>query len=923
MLKTSLILLFAALSLGVLAQKKTIDHTTYDKWRDIKNEQISDNGSRIVYEVKPLRGDGTLYITDGRSSLTSIDRGKSAKVSADGNTVAFKISQPYDTIRKLKIEKVKKDKMPKDSAGIWFSRSDSLILFDKVKKVSLSEKGSDWVVIEFDDKDRFKPKPKKEKKCFLRKKKPEPPKREEKGNPVLFVNAANGTRQKLEKANEYLISKYANKIAYIKNFTLADSLDTTSVYIYNTADGSTDRVYHNAGTSKHLFFDEQETTLGFMSTSDTGEVRIFDLLLCSGNEVEQPIKQEWLPEGWSINDENNAFFSENGKKLFFFTSPSKKEEPEDSIPDDEKAVLDVWNYQDGRLQPQQLKTMKRDKVKGYLTAWVRGEDQLVQLEDKELGIDARIQMKGNGRYCLGSSQQPYERLMSWDTWYYDYYSIDTESGKRVKLAEKVQYRTSFSPDGKWFIYFSQKDTSWHAVNSATGADRSITKTINARFDDEDDDHPMAPDPYGVAGWTATEDVLIYDKFNVWRINMKDEFPPQNLTRTRSSEWSYRYWRSDPEEHFIDLADTTYWMGFNYQTKAISIGMLADHTIRNIYREDAQFKGLMKARDSKEVLFRTQSFINYPDLKLTTTAFDNVRELTEINPQQSEYNWGTVEPISWQSFDGLELDGLLYKPEDFDSSNSYPLMVYFYETYSDRIHRHYTPRPTASIIYPSEYTSNGYVVFIPDIKYIDGHPAKSAYDCIVSGTDYLTNNYRWIDSTRMALQGQSWGGYQTAMLVTMTNKYKCAMAGAPVSNMTSAYGGIRWGSGLSRMFQYEKSQSRLGGTLWDSLDVYIENSPIFFAPKVQTPLLIMHNDQDGAVPWYQGIEYFVSLRRLNKPVWMLNYNGDSHNLRKQANMRDLSRRMRQFFDHYLKDGPEPKWMKEGIPAIQKGKDYGWD
>ena len=207
------------------------------------------------------------------------------------------------------------------------------------------------------------------------------------------------------------------------------------------------------------------------------------------------------------------------------------------------------------------------------------------------------------------------------------------------------------------------------------------------------------------------------------------------------------------------------------------------------------------------------------------------------------------------------------------------------------------------------------------RYIDGHPAKSAYDCIVSGTDYLAKNYRWIDSTRMALQGQSWGGYQTAMLVTMTNKYKCAMAGAPVSNMTSAYGGIRWGSGLSRMFQYEKSQSRLGGTLWDSLDVYIENSPIFFAPKVQTPLLIMHNDQDGAVPWYQGIEYFVSLRRLNKPVWMLNYNGDSHNLRKQANMRDLSRRMRQFFDHYLKDGPEPKWMKEGIPAIQKGKDYG--
>jgi len=250
-----------------------------------------------------------------------------------------------------------------------------------------------------------------------------------------------------------------------------------------------------------------------------------------------------------------------------------------------------------------------------------------------------------------------------------------------------------------------------------------------------------------------------------------------------------------------------------------------------------------------------------------------------------------------------------------------MIVYFYEKYTDAIHNYYSPKPTASIVYPTEYVSNGYIIFIPDIEYTPGHPAKSAYDCIVSGTDYLTAKHHWIDSTRLGLQGQSWGGYQTAQLITMTTKYKAAMAGAPVSNMFSAYGGVRWGSGLSRMFQYERSQSRIGTTIWDKPELYIENSPIFGLPNVKTPLLIMHNDGDGAVPWYQGIELYMGLRRLDQPVWLLNYNGDAHNLMQDANRRDLSIRMRQFFDYYLLGSDIPIWMDEGVPAVNKGKNYG--
>ena len=251
-----------------------------------------------------------------------------------------------------------------------------------------------------------------------------------------------------------------------------------------------------------------------------------------------------------------------------------------------------------------------------------------------------------------------------------------------------------------------------------------------------------------------------------------------------------------------------------------------------------------------------------------------------------------------------------------------MITYFYEKRSETLHNYYSPQPSASTVNMAYLASNGYLVFVPDIVYKDGHPGESAYNCILSGVEAMEQK-GFVDSQKMALQGQSWGGYQTAYLITRTNKFAAAMAGAPVANMTSAYGGIRWESGLNRAFQYERSQTRIGKNLWEGFDLYIENSPLFAAPKVETPLLMMHNDADGAVPYYQGIEFFMGLRRLNKPVWLLVYNNEGHNLRKMKNKQDLSIRMMQFFDYYLKDAPAPEWMTEGVPITDKGLDYGYE
>jgi dipeptidyl aminopeptidase/acylaminoacyl peptidase len=292
-------------------------------------------------------------------------------------------------------------------------------------------------------------------------------------------------------------------------------------------------------------------------------------------------------------------------------------------------------------------------------------------------------------------------------------------------------------------------------------------------------------------------------------------------------------------------------------------------------------------------------------------------VTDANPQQAQYAWPTAELFEWTSDDALPLQGIVYKPAGFDPSKKYPMVIYYYESLSDNLHQYNAPAGR-NVINPTVYASNGYVVFFPDIAYTTGYPGQSALKSIVPAVHKLADQ-GLIDIKRVGIAGQSWGGYQSAYIITQTPLFAAAFLGAPVANMTSAYGGIRWESGNSRVQQYERGQSRIGGTLWSSTMKYIENSPLFYVDRVQTPVLIMSNDGDGAVPWYQGIELFIGLKRFGKEAYFVDYNGDAHNPRKRANQLDVDRRMQQFFAAKLKGEPAPEWMEKGIPFLNKGRD----
>ncbi|MCI0473863.1 MAG: prolyl oligopeptidase family serine peptidase, partial [Ignavibacteria bacterium] len=592
----------------------------------------------------------------------------------------------------------------------------------------------------------------------------------------------------------------------------------------------------------------------------------------------------------------------------------------------EKYKVDVWNWQDPYLQTQQLHDLDKTKKKVY-TAVYDSEMNIVYQIANENSEDIKFSENKNSKYILGIDNSKYKRSSSWiQPDQSDIYSIDYTSDKRVLVAEGIQQGGNISPTGKFITYFDSGDSSYYAYSNEDGIKYSLTKSIPVKFCDELNDIPNTPDAYGIAGWmTNDEFVLINDRYDIWMINTKGLSEPKRLTKGREDSTVFRYIVTDRDTINIGADEKIYLRAVNENSHSESIFEMTLNSgiLKEVVKYDAKITGIAKARKTDMLVFKKETYTEFPDLWVKRDKSTSAVKISDANPQTKEYLWGTVEQISWKGFEGEDMKGLLYKPENFDPNKKYPVISYFYERHTQNFHNHFIPAPSRSTVNMPLYNSSGYILFVPDIHYKIGYPGRSAYNTVLSGAMYLADNFSFIDRDNFGIQGQSWGGYQVAYLVTATDFFKAAMSGAPVSNMTSAYGGIRWESGVNRIFQYEKEQSRIGGTLWEKFDLFVENSPLFKADKVTTPLLIMSNDGDGAVPWQQGIEFFVSLRRLDKKAWMLNYNGDEHNLTKWPNRVDLSIRMKQFFDHYLKGEPMPEWMKKGIPATEKGKNSGYN
>ncbi len=919
--------IFLIISPSQSAQKKILTFQDVMKFKEIRGPLISEDGSWITYGTEPDRGDGEAVVFGLKNNVKyGVEGGSQPQFTKDAKWVAM-IVKP----KAVEIEKAPKDR-PKQGMAILGTATGEITSFEKVQNFALSE-DSRWI-------------------AYLHHKEEEKPEQKEDAASPEKKSTAESKKQADKKTGGLLIlhqlaTGNEKEIPHV----LAYSFDVASKYLAFTVsspDGSEDGLYyldltqnspgpnpiaqHEGMLVSGLAWTEKGSRLAFLASTVEDE-GCFSLWIWDGNTKEKTsaVAAKGAPDGWMIPEENRISWSKDGKRLFFGFKPleihqatqkpeeteGKKDISESDLFDTkeilEKREVDVWHWNDPLIKTNDKIQWSRTKDRTYMAVYHVDSERFVQLADREM---PEIELNENPDFALGRSNIPYQKEITWYGELEDLYLVNLKDGKRQKFASKLEDRSVLSPGGRYVAYFNEKH--WYLFDQQTGKTINLTEKVDVPFYDEDHDFPQMAPSYRTAGWGKDDEfVLIYDKYDIWQF-MTADGEAKNITggKGRQTGMTFRVLRLDREKQTFEK-DEKLWLSSYHNTKknhgfySCEIGK---GTVTRLLEENKKFQFRAKAKNADVLMYTRESFEEFPDLWVADSKFSSPKKISDVNPQIEEFAWGKPELVEWNSIDGIPLQGVLIKPANYEEGKRYPVIVYFYHFFSERMYEFNQMRVNHRPNFPF-YASNGYAIFLPDVWFDIGHPGYSSTKCLVPGVQKLID-MGVADPKGIGLHGHSWSGYQTAFVITQTNIFSAAVAGAPVSNMTSAYSGIRWESGMARQMQYEKQQSRIGGSLWEYPERYIENSPVFFADRIQTPLLIQFGDEDGAVPWYQGIELYLAMRRLQKDCIFLQYRGEPHHLQKYPNKLDYSIKMKEYFDHYLKGMPAPDWITKGVPYLGK-------
>ena len=654
-----------------------------------------------------------------------------------------------------------------------------------------------------------------------------------------------------------------------------------------------------------------------------------------------------IDTNWYLPKENRLSWNDSNTLLYFGMKPTNEryEYREDIKFEDstyynfdtlmKKAEVYVWGWDDPLIMTVQQKRWNREKDRTYYAVYHFDRKKYIQIADTNV-IDVYISK--NDAYALASTDKPYRIEETWYGDSEDLYVINLNTGEKIKVCERIEERCYMSVSGSYVIYY--KDLHWHLYDTKNNSHTDITQNVPAQFYNLEQDIPTSLCSNGFGGWVDNDKgFFLYDNYDIWYFETANLNNYRCFTKGEGKKNNVKYTlrRVNLELDYYQGIDTLIITAFNKISKeaGIYIGVLNTNTLTERVPMEAQlFRDIRKSKEVNKIFFTKEKYHEFPNYYLTDFNFNSPSRITDLNLHILDtFNWGHTELVQYlyktPSGKDTTLLGYLVLPDNYDKAKKYPVFVYFYDQMSDRMNRFYQPELTHRPV--NQIYMDNYIMFFPDISYgyakvsadVDiskigsGRPGQDAFDCIMAGCRQLAAS-GIIDTNKSCVQGHSWGGYQTAYIATIPSFFKAACAGAPVGNMTSAYSGIRLESGRTRQFQYESQQSRIGGSIFDSLDAYIKNSPIFFANNSTTPLLIGHGDIDEAVPYQQGVELYMAFRRAQKPSWFLQYVKEPHWQGRYWNKLDYSVKMKEFFDHYVLDAPAPAWMSIGQPY--KGENW---
>lgn len=897
-------------------------------WKAIGSAELSPDGSWFMYKLSPLEGESEVIIRavagskEYRFPIGEAPRygsGTRTGFSADSKWAAF---LSYPGSKEMKALRKDKKKVTTTAVLVNLATGDKTE-FEKVRGLAFSGDNPGFVALH-----RYAPESQEKEKDKWT------------GSDLLLRELTTGQEVNIGNVAEYAFDKAGARLALVID---AQGQSGNGLQLRDMASGAVSSLDNDKASYKSLAWTEKGEALAVLKGKEDKayEDKLWSVLGFSGfreakgprKVVYDPAVDKSFPAGMTVSPDRAPEWTESFDAILFGIHEAKKKKDADEakagpdaaagaptkaedIADEDIPDLVIWHGQDKRLQSQQQVEEQEDKSFSYLADYRVNDKRFIRLADDDL---RSIEPAPKQRFAVGQDNRAYELDTNLDgRGFQDIAVLDMATGRRTRALEKNRYYFGTLYDGAHFLYYV--DGHFFTYDMATGRSVNVTKDVPASFFNEDNDQNVVKPPdYPVGSTKDGLSVLLSDGWDVWSVPVSGMGKAVNLTVNGAKDkLRYRRLRLDPEEKAIDLDKPQYFSVYGEWTKKAGIARVEKGrpAPTMLVWDDAGFGNLSKAKRADVYVYTRDTFKDYPDYYATDALLRNGKRLTEANPQQKDFLWSSGSILlDYVSAKGVKLQGALFLPANYEKGKSYPTIVYYYEKMSQQLNRY--GQPYANGFNKSVYTSNGYAVLFPDITYEINDPGMSAVWCVLPAIDAgVTAGV--IDRSKVGLQGHSWGGYETAFLITQAD-FAAAVAGAPLTNMISMYSSIYFNSGSANQPIFESSQGRFKGGYWDNLEAYQRNSPVYYAERVKTPLIILHNDKDGAVNWNQGIEYYNTLRRLKKPVILLQYVGENHGLQKAANQKDYTVRMKEFFDHYLMGKPAPAWYTDGVSYL-KLKDY---
>lgn len=864
----------------ILAQKLPLDCSVARKWPSISGEKISSDGRYILYAITSEDSGTVLYI---QSTINSFKK--------EVHNVTY-YSFLGDSHRLVFIRE-------KDSLHLFDPSTDAQLYIGQAHIFKLPQEGNgDWLAYQSST------------------------------NELWLFNVLTSQKKVYHNVINYTLSDSGNTLLIQ---TQCSEFNNRNCIKWIPLRGGDTKVIWTAskagGTAKHFSFDKAETQLAFLiQENDQSQLDNSIFYYKKGMNGAQLLLSKKVPGIEFLIANQQLTFSPNGSKLFFFVMPNNLSE----ILQTPASDVEIWRYNDNFLYPYQLAKSSMNRHRNYKAVINITDNKVIMMEQENRGW-VEVSKQGDGDFALYqtlvNSLEGYRRKTARP----DIYLINMKNSS-VKCINKESLCTEvhFSYNGKYILWYNSEQSAYFTYNIKTGTIKNISINVPFSLHDELWDMAINPRPYGIATWIENDEgVLVYDRYDIWQLDPEGVTPPTNVTRGygRKNKTIFRYVYSNGRNYLnepaIKVTKDILLCAFNEankdngffkkKLKAIhdpeQLTMMPKLFYFSQHLSVAMPSFLLKAKKANIYVAKRMSVTEYPNLHVTSD-FVTFRRISDIEPQK-KYNWATAELVEWKTFTGETSQGILYKPEDFDSTRKYPIIFSVYERMSAGLNIFMPNLLTQGPFAVEYFVSNGYLVFRPDIRYKLGNPGEGIYSYIVSAAEALCKR-SWVDSKRMAIHGHSWGGYEVNLLITKTGLFAAASSAAGASDLVSQSGSILADGMVDAHAFIEQGSFRMGGSIWQKPSTYIENSPIFHVDKVTTPLLLMHNKSDRNVPWTQSIEMFTGLRRLNKKTWLLQYNNSDHELY-GSDAVDYTRRLSEFFDHYLKGNSAPQWMENDAPG----------